>query len=76
MRIGQLEQLPGTVKKYNPVISQTDSSHQTLGRLEVAIDPVGTTSLAVDWLDVGNLQINKYNGLGELVDGANSGFRH
>ena len=60
----------GTVKKYNPVISQTDSSHQTLGRLEVAIDPVGTTSLAVDWLDVGNLQINKYNGLGELVDGA------
>lgn len=70
MRIGQLEQLPGTVKKYNPVISQTDSSHQTLGRLEVAIDPVGTTSLAVDWLDVGNLQINKYNGLGELVDGA------
>ena len=60
----------GTVKKYNPVISQTDSSHQTLGRLEVAIDPVGKTSLAVDWLDVGNLQINKYNGLGELVDGA------
>lgn len=26
--------------------------------------------IAVDWLDVGNLQINKYNGLGELVDGA------
>ena len=60
----------GSVKKFNALIWKTDPTYQTAGSWESVTDPLGTTSLAVDWLDVGNLQINKYNGLGELVDGA------
>ena len=60
----------GSVKKFNAIIWYTGPSYQTAGSFEYVTDPLGTTSLAVDWLDVGNLQINKYNGLGELVDGA------
>ena len=60
----------GSVKKFNALIWRTGGSYQTAGGWESVTDPLGTTSLAVDWLDVGNLQINKYNGLGELVDGA------
>ena len=60
----------GSVKKFNAIIWYTGPSYQTAGSFEYVTDPLGETSLAVDWLDVGNLQINKYNGLGELVDGA------
>ena len=60
----------GSVKKFNALIWKTNGPYQTAGGWEMVTDPLGTTSLAVDWLDVGNLQINKYNGLGELVDGA------
>ena len=60
----------GSVKKFNALIWRTGGSYQTAGGWESVTDPLGETSLAVDWLDVGNLQINKYNGLGELVDGA------
>lgn len=60
----------GSVKKFNAIIWYTSPTYQTAGGWELKTDPLGTTSLAVDWLDVGNLQINKYNGLGELVDGA------
>ena len=60
----------GSVKKFNAIVWRTSGSYQTAGGWDWQEDPLGTTSLAVDWLDVGNLQINKYNGLGELVDGA------
>ena len=60
----------GSVKKFNAIIWYTSPTYQTAGGWELKTDPLGTTSLAVDWLDVGNLQINKYNGLGELIDGA------
>ena len=60
----------GSVKKFNALVWRTGGSYQTAGGWDVRTDPLGETSLAVDWLDVGNLQINKYNGLGELVDGA------
>ena len=60
----------GSVKKFNAIIWYTSPTYQTAGGWELKTDPLGETSLAVDWLDVGNLQINKYNGLGELVDGA------
>ena len=60
----------GSVKKFNALIWKTNGPYQTAGSWEMVTDPLGETSLAVDWLDVGNLQINKYNGLGELVDGA------
>lgn len=60
----------GSVKKFNALIWRTGGSYQTAGGWESVTDPLGETSLAVDWLDVGNLQINKYNGLGKLVDGA------
>ena len=60
----------GSVKKFNALVWRTSGSYQTAGGWEWKTDPLGETSLAVDWLDVGNLQINKYNGLGELVDGA------
>ena len=60
----------GSVKKFNAIMWTTGGNYQTGVTFEYVTDPLGTTSLAVDWLDVGNLQINKYNGLGELVDGA------
>ena len=60
----------GSVKKFNAIVWRTSGSYQTAGGWDWQEDPLGTTSLAVDWMDVGNLQINKYNGLGELVDGA------
>ena len=60
----------GSVKKFNALVWRTQGPYQTGASLDWTTDPLGTTSLAVDWLDVGNLQINKYNGLGELVDGA------
>ena len=60
----------GSVKKFNAIMWTTGGNYQTGVTFEYVTDPLGTTSLAVDWLDVGNLQINKYNGLGELVNGA------
>ena len=60
----------GSVKKFNAIMWTTGGNYQTGVTFEYVTDPLGTTSLAVDWLDVGNLQINKYNGLGKLVDGA------
>lgn len=57
--------------KYQPLIFKTAASGtQNLGRGELVIDPSAQTSLSVQWLDFGNIELKKINEKSEFIDGA------
>ena len=63
--------MTGAIGKLNAIVAKpSNSSYQTLGYMEIAYDPECQTSLSVEWLKAGTLQLNKSNGYGELVSGA------
>lgn len=57
--------------KYQPILLKTAASdYQNLGQGKLISDPSGQTSLAVNWLDFGALELNKINEESSLIDGA------
>ena len=56
---------------YVPIMSTTKTGNfQPLGSWEWVKDPAETTSLTVDWLQLGSIEITKNDIYGNLIDGA------
>ena len=56
---------------YSPILSTVQvGNYQPLGRIEKTYDPSKTTSLTVDWLQLGSIEITKNDIYGNLIDGA------
>ncbi len=57
--------------KYQPILLKTAASdYQNLGQGKLLTDPAGQTSLSVNWLDFGALELNKIDEESNLIDGA------
>ena len=55
---------------FQPIIAIAGSSYQTTGSWDYVEDPSKTTSLTVDWLQLGSIEITKNDIYGNLIDGA------
>ena len=56
---------------YSPILSTVQvGNYQPLGSWEWVKDPAETTSLTVDWLQLGSIEITKNDIYGNLIDGA------
>lgn len=56
---------------YQPIVGTTgNSTIQDIGYLDMVYDPSETTSLTVDWLQLGSFRLHKIDNKGENVEGA------
>ena len=55
---------------FQPIASIPSAGYQPLGSWEWVKDPAETTSLTVDWLQLGSIEITKNDIYGNLIDGA------
>lgn len=55
---------------FQPIASIPSAGYQPLGSWEYIRDPSKTTSLTVDWLQLGSIEITKNDIYGNLIDGA------
>jgi len=55
---------------FQPIASIPSAGYQPLGSREWVRDPSKTTSLTVDWLQLGSIEITKNDIYGNLIDGA------
>lgn len=56
--------------EFMPIMSITKGDYQVLGSYEWIHDPSKTTSLTVDWLQLGSIEITKNDIYGNLINGA------
>ena len=56
--------------EFMPIIAIPKGSYQPLGQGDFVHDPTKTTSLTVDWLQLGSIEITKNDIYGNLIDGA------
>ena len=56
--------------QFQPIASIPNGDYQPVGRWEWVKDPEKTTSLTVDWLQLGSIEITKNDIYGNLINGA------
>ena len=56
--------------EFMPIVAIPKGSYQPLGQGDFVHDPTKTTSLTVDWLQLGSIEITKNDIYGNLIDGA------